>query len=99
MLLKFLSDLVCNFYIFGLFLAIIGPFGTFRTSMGPQTNHMWVLLALPNDARRAQYTSGGGSGLWGPTTPKIWQPVANIHMKMMFFRSEKHFYRVKMVQF
>ena len=56
MLLKFLSDLACNFYIFGLFLAIIGPFGSFRTSMGPQTNHMWVLLALPNDARRAQYT-------------------------------------------
>ena len=54
-LLKFLSDLARNFFVFGLFLAIIGPFGSFRTFMGPQTNHMWVLLALPNDARHAQY--------------------------------------------
>ena len=57
-LLRCLLNLACNFFIFGPFLAIIGPFGSFRTSIGPQTTHIWVLLAVSNDARHIQYTLG-----------------------------------------
>ena len=31
-------------------------FGSFRSSMGPQMDQMWVLLAFPNDTRYVKHT-------------------------------------------
>ena len=58
MLLRCLLNLACHLFIFGPFLAIIGPFGSFRTSIGPQTTHLWVILECANDARHIQNTLG-----------------------------------------
>ena len=57
--------------------------------------NLWVLLALPNGARHVKLTQSENSGHLEPKTPKNWQQVANICLKMVISLLKKQFNWVK----